>query len=258
MDGGPEMIRNRAGELLDTTYHAAAAGAGAGGDPRGPIVVIGHGVTGHKDRPFLVALAEGLAEAGIAALRISFSGNAGSEGRFEDSNISKEVDDLGAVFDALPGRAIAYAGHSMGGAVGVLRASRDPRIRTLVSLAAIVHTQAFAERTFGALTPGQGLMFGKPGCVLSQAYLDDMRGIGSVIGHADAINVPWLFVHGARDPLVPIADSYDAHARARAPKQLVVLDDADHFFEPGLTPRMVAAVVDWCRVHLTNQPAQPV
>jgi pimeloyl-ACP methyl ester carboxylesterase len=235
----PAVIRNLAGERIDYTYHAGA-------EVGGPVVVIGHGVTGHKDRPFLVALAEGLAEAGIAALRISFSGNASSEGSFADSNISKEVEDLGAVLDALPGRPIAYAGHSMGGAVGLLRASRDPRIRVLVSLAAITHTQAFAERTFGDLTPGVGLMLGKPGCVLSQAYLDDMRRIGSVVQHAEEIAVPWLFVHGGRDALVPIQDTRDAYARARTPKQLVVLDEADHVFEPGLTPRMVDAAVQWC------------
>src|SRR6187551_643580 len=154
MHDGPNAIRNRAGERLDFEYHPGAEGAG-------PVVVIGHGVTGHKDRPFLVALAEGLAASGIAALRISFAGNAGSEGRFEDANISKEVEDLGAVLDALPGRAIAYAGHSMGGAVGVLRAARDPRIRALVSLAAIVHTRTFLDRAFGDLTPGAGLMLGK-------------------------------------------------------------------------------------------------
>ena len=243
----PDVIRNAGGERLDYTYHP-----GAGAEADGPVVVIGHGVTGHKDRPFLVALAEGLAQEGIAALRVSFSGNAGSDGRFEDSNISKEVEDLGAVLDALPGRVVAYAGHSMGGAVGVLRASRDPRIRLLVSLAGIVHTWPFAERAFGSLTPGSGLMFGKSGCVLSQAYLDDLRGIGSVIRHADEITVPWLFVHGTRDELVPIQDTHDAYVRARAPKQLVVLDEADHVFEPGLTWRMVEAVVNWCRTQLAQ------
>ncbi len=235
-----DVIRNAQGERLDYTFHAGAR-------EDGPIFVIGHGVTGHKDRPFLIALAEGLARAGIAALRVSFSGNAGSEGRFEASNISREVEDLGAVLDALPNRPIGYAGHSMGGAVGVLRASRDPRIRYLVSLAGIVHTRAFAERAFGRLTPGSGLMFGKPGCVLSQAYLDDLRSIGSVIDQTERITAPWLFVHGARDPLVPIGDTHDAFARTRVPKQLVVLDEADHVFEPGLTARMVAAVTDWCR-----------
>src|SRR3954447_14441752 len=145
MHGAPDVIRNAAGERLDYTYHPGA-------EVEGPVVVIGHGVTGHKDRPFLVALAEGLAASGIAALRISFAGNAGSEGRFEDASISKEVEDLAAVLDALPGRAIAYAGHSMGGAVGVMTTRRDPRIRLLVSLAAIVHTRAFVERAFAGLT----------------------------------------------------------------------------------------------------------
>jgi len=243
MRGGPDVIRNPAGERLDYTYHP-------GTEIDGPVVVIGHGVTGHKDRPFLVALAEGLSRAGIAALRISFSGNGASEGRFEDSNISKEVEDLGAVLDALPGRAIACAGHSMGGAVAVLRAGRDRRIRALVSLAAIVHTRAFLDRAFGDLTPGTGLMLGKPGCVLSQAYVDDLRGIGSVIDHAAEITVPWLFVHGTRDALVPIDDTHDAYARARAPKERVVLDGADHAFEPGLTPRMVETVTGWCRAQL--------
>jgi fermentation-respiration switch protein FrsA (DUF1100 family) len=236
-----DIIRNAHGERLDYTYHAGARADG-------PVVVIGHGVTGHKDRPFLIALAEGLANAGLAALRVSFSGNAGSEGRFTDSNISKEVEDLGAVLDALPGRPIAYAGHSMGGAVGVLRASRDPRIQLLVSLAAIVHTRSFAARAFGALTPGRDLMFGKAGCLLSQDYLDDLRAIDSVIAQVDRISVPWLFVHGGRDELVPITDTHDAFARARTQKQLVVLDEADHTFEPGLTGQMVAAVVEWCRL----------
>lgn len=240
----PAVIRNAVGERLDYTYHPGASADG-------PLVVIGHGVTGHKDRPFLVALAEGLAAAGIAALRVSFAGNAASEGRFEDCNISKEVEDLGAVLDAVPGRAIAYAGHSMGGAVGLLRASRDPRIRALVSLAAIVHTGAFVERAFGHLVPGAGLMLDKPGCVLSQAYVDDLRGIGSVIDRAAEIDVPWLFVHGTVDALVPISDSYDAYARARTAKEIVVLDGADHVFEPGFTQRMVEAVTRWCRARLS-------
>ena len=58
--------------------------------------------------------------------------------------------------------------------------------------------------------------------------------------------MPWLFVHGARDNLVPISDTHDAFARASAPKQLVVLDEADHIFEPGFTGQMVNAVTKWC------------
>src|SRR5262245_14756293 len=137
-------IRNAHGERLDVAFHPGAA------DAR-DLVVIGHGVTGHKDRPFHLALAEGLARAGIAALRVSWSGNGDSAGKFAASNITKEVADLGAVLDALDGWRVTYAGHSMGAAVGVRRASVDSRIRRLISLAGMVHVREFAERNFGKL-----------------------------------------------------------------------------------------------------------
>jgi len=122
-------IRNRYGERLDVTYEPAP-GSDRHSAPVS-IVVLGHGVTAHKDRPWLVALADALSAAGLASLRVSFAGNGGSDGRFEDSVPSKEVEDLGSVFDALTlwgVQRIAYVGHSMGGAVGVLRASMDSRI----------------------------------------------------------------------------------------------------------------------------------
>ena len=169
-------IRNEHGERLDYSFHEGK------GDR---IVVIGHGVTGNKDRPALVALAEGLAAVGISALRFSFSGNGGSEGEFTDSTITKEVADLGSVIDGLDGYNVCYVGHSMGGAVGVLRTATDERIQALVSLAGMVHTKAFAEREFGDATPDEGFMWDEPDCPLSQAYVDDMATIDSV-----AKNVP--------------------------------------------------------------------
>ena len=96
------------------------------------------------------------------------------------------------------------------------------------------------------LTPGNDLMWGKPGCVLSAAYMDDLRRIGSVIGQAEEIAVPWLLVHGNADTLVTAQDSRDALAQARGPKKLVELDGCDHVWEPGFTPQMVATVLAWC------------
>ena len=64
----------------------------------------------------MVALAEAIAEEGMAVLRFSFSGNGLSEGDFRESTISKEVDDLKAIVSLAVnnGYRITYAGHSMG------------------------------------------------------------------------------------------------------------------------------------------------
>jgi pimeloyl-ACP methyl ester carboxylesterase len=231
-------IRNRHGERIDCSFHPGRPG-------RSDLVVLGHGVTGNKDRAFLVGLAEALEAEGIAALRISFSGNGGSEGRFEESTVSKEVEDLGAVLDTLDGWRVAYAGHSMGAAVGVLRASRDDRIRALVSLAGMVDCAAFAARKFGAQEPDASLMWDKPECPLSRRYMDDMRTVGSVAERGADIAVPWLLVHGTADTVVPVADSRDILALAREDARLVELNGVDHVFTDEGTPRMVEVVVGW-------------
>ena len=230
-------IRNPSGEVLDYTFHAGTEGSRH-------IAVLGHGVTGNKDRPFVVALAEGLAAAGIHALRFSFAGNGESEGRFADATVSKEVEDLGAVLSVLDGYSVCYVGHSMGGAVGVLRASRDERIRLLVSLAGMVHTHAFAEREFGEEVPDEGCMWEEPDCPLSQAYMDDMAQIDTVVRRGAEIVVPWLLVHGSEDDVVPIDDSHDILARASGNAELVVIDGADHVFSEHAQV-MVAKVVGW-------------
>ena len=237
----PESLTNFDGEQLDFAYHP-------GNPDRRELLVMGHGVTGHKDRPFLVEMAEGWAAMGLNVLRFSWSGNGDSEGKFAESNITKEVRDLDAVLGTLvnAGFENTYVGHSMGGAVGVKRAAQDLRIRRLVSLSGIVHTRSFAENAFGHLTPGEGLMFDKPGLVLPAAYMADLRSIDSVIDEVDAIKVPWLLVHGTADNVVPIQDSRDAVERAKGDTTFVELPGADHLFAPDAIPQVVKTVGEWC------------
>ena len=232
-------IRNKSGEKLDYAFHS--------GNPESKhIVVLGHGVTGNKDRPFWVALSHALEAEGFNVLRFSFAGNGDSEGRFEDATITKEVDDLGSVLDALDRYTICYAGHSMGGAVGVLRASTDARIQHLISLAGMVDTKGFAQREFGDVTPNEGNMWDDPDCPLSSAYMNDLTAIDTVIDRASQISVPWLLVHGTDDDVVPLGDSQAIFKRANnEPKELVVLNGADHVFSDDATPAMIQTVIDW-------------
>lgn len=230
-------LRNRHGERLDHVFTPGHANARE-------VVVVAHGVTSRHDRPYLVALCDALAAAGVASLRFSFAGNGRSEGAFAEATIGKEVEDLGAVLDACGDRRVAVVGHSMGAAVGALRAADDARITALVSLAGMVDVRGFCERHFVGLVPDRDRMLGRAGCVLSRAFVEDARRTDSVLPAARRVTVPWLLVHGDQDELVPLADSESVCVATAGRAELHVLPGADHRFQ-GHEDAMVAAVVAW-------------
>jgi len=238
-----ESLHNHLGEALDFTLHP--------GDGHDALVILGHGVTGNKDRPLLLALADGLSARGWPCLRFSFAGNGNSAGRFEESCPTKEVAELRAVLDAVaPGRAIAYAGHSLGGAVGVLAAADDPRIKVLVSLAGMTCMADFAKREFGGEIPGEGRMWEEPSCPLSQTFMDDMASNGDTLDAASRVRQPWLLIHGLEDDVVPPGDGEAAHAAAPGPKLWLPIPGAGHSFDESSWPAIVEAIDKWLGQHL--------
>lgn len=235
-----DPITNAGGEILDYTFHEGSEGAH-------DILIIGHGVTGNKDRPFVVSLAESVAAEGLPVLRFSFAGNGYSGGKFSECTISKEVEDLKSVLSAVDakGYRVTYAGHSMGGAVGVLAAAGDKRIKHLISLAGMVDTEAFYAREFGNETPDEGCMWEDPDCPLSKVFMEDMKSIKTTASQASSIQAPWLLVHGTADDVVPLKDSQDIFALANEPKKMVEIPGANHVFaDDGLEP-MSEAVISW-------------
>src|SRR5262249_48546035 len=124
--------------------------------PRGAPVIVGcHGFKGFKDWGFWPPTGRAFAEQGLLLVTFNVSGSGMGEDfeqftefdRFEANTIGKEVEDLGIVIDALTTKAIPLAGadvrklgvlgHSRGGGVALVRASRDPRIRSGVSWAGV-------------------------------------------------------------------------------------------------------------------------
>ena len=235
-------IRNSSREKLDVAFHD--------GDKSDYLVILGHGLTGNKDRPLLVALAEALSAEGWPCLRVSYSGNGESEGEFVDSNITKEIGDLSAVIDQLGrNKKIAYIGHSMGSAVGALTAARDERIKVLVSLAGMVDATAFVEREFGDVVPGEGFMWGDETCPLSRAYVEDLKNIGTVLNAASDLRLPWLLLHGTADDVVLPTDSRELKKVLRGASDLVEIDKAGHSFE-GHYDAVIPQVSAWLGKYL--------
>jgi pimeloyl-ACP methyl ester carboxylesterase len=236
-------FRNRRGERLDVAFHP--------GTKDGRLVLLGHGVTGNKDRPLLVAVAEGLAAKGWPCLRISFSGNGGSDGDFGDATVTKGSEDLRDLLDQLPeDLRIAYCGHSMGAAVGLLAAGADPRMDVLVNLAGMIRTEEFCEREFGEVTPDEGLMWEEPGCPLSRGFVDDMESIGDLFDEVAGLDRPLLLIHGTDDDVVPPEDSDDAYDAAEEPKRIVRIEGEEHSFSDDSYPQIVEEIAGWLDEHL--------
>jgi len=238
-------IRNAAGERLEYTFQPGNA------EKRRPglLVLLAHGVTGNKDRPVLVDSAKALQKAGFDTLRFSFSGNGGSGGSFLDSTITKEVDDLDAVLNAVScdyGR-ILYIGHSMGAAVGVLKAARDPRITALVSLAGMVDTRTFATTEFGPPEAHHDCMWEDPDCPLSPTFMRDLcETVDTVLPTAKSIRVPWLLIHGSADDVVLPVDSRSVKASIQGDCSLAIIEGADHSFsDPQHKARQVSELLQW-------------
>ncbi len=198
----------------------------------------------------MVAVAEGLAARGWPCLRISFAGNGESDGRFEDSCITKQVDDLKAVLDSVPDYVrIAYVGHSMGAALGVLTAAGDLRIRALVSLAGMTRTADFAAREFGGLVPGKDCIWEDEAFPLGEVLADDLKTIDSTLEAAARVVQPWLLIHGAADDVVPPDDSRAAHDAAVSEKRLLEIPGAGHVFDEASYLLVIDAVDAWLIAH---------
>ena len=243
------LITNPAGERLDTTFTA-----GAGADIKSDwLVVLGHGVTGDKTRPIIADTAAALTTAGFNTLSVSFAGNGDSAGDFRASTITKEVADLGAVLDAVAATGtyskIAYIGHSMGAAVGVLRAAQDDRIHALISLAGMVDTKTFAQTEFGDVKPDEGVMWEDEDCPLARAFMTDLtETISNVSPAAEQIAIPWLLVHGTADDVVRPADTEHIQVIKQSFADYVFVAGADHGFnDPAYKTAVTAAVANWLK-----------
>jgi alpha/beta superfamily hydrolase len=155
--------------------------------------------------------AKALQLAGLAVLRFNFRGVGRSEGVHDDGN--GEQDDARAAIDEMrsrhPGLPLLVGGFSFGSWVALRVAARDRAVAAVFAL-------GFPART-----------------VADDAFLD-------------AIEAPRLFVQGERDAFGPASALAARVEGLRAPREMVVIPGADHFFE-GHLDELQGTIADWAR-----------
>jgi alpha/beta superfamily hydrolase len=164
-------------------------------------VVIAHphpqfGGTMHTKVIFQTAKA--LVRIGCAVLRFNFRGVGTSAGSFDNGVGEKE--DFRAALDVMhehyPGVPLWSVGMSFGAWISLTTGAADPRVSTLVGIAPPLSRYDFEPV---AVSPK-----------------------------------PKFFIQGERDELCPLKEMQAFYARAADPKELVVIDAADHLFDGKL------------------------
>jgi len=179
------------------------------GEPRA-VAVFGHphplhGGTLHTKGVYQAAKA--MTRIGVTALRFNFRGVGRSAGTF-DSGVGEQDDFRAAVTFAaerFPGVPIWAAGMSFGSWVAMTTGAIDPRVSLLFGIAPPVDRYDFTP----LLT-----------CTL-----------------------PKFIVHGESDELISIKEIRRFYAQLPEPKELAVIEDADHLFD-GKTSLVGEAVED--------------
>ncbi|HZC44195.1 MAG TPA: alpha/beta fold hydrolase [Acidobacteriaceae bacterium] len=148
---------------------------------------------------------------GFPVLRFNFRGVGRSEG--EHDNGHGEQDDVRAALDWLEQefhRPILFAGFSFGSNVGMRASCGDPRVPGLIAL---------------------GLPVVAEGRQYSYSYLPTCR-------------QPKLFISGDHDPFGPVAEVEAVVATAAEPKEMVWIQNADHFFV-GKLEQVQTEIIRW-------------
>jgi alpha/beta superfamily hydrolase len=160
--------------------------------------------------------AKALNSFGFPVLRFNFRGAGLSEGEHDEGR--GEVDDIRAALGWLKNefhRPLIFAGFSFGASTGMRASCPDPEVKLLISLG----TPVAAERR-------------------SYAYR-----------FLTECAKPKLFVSGDHDKFGPLHELERVFSTAAEPKKLVVVANADHFFE-GQLPVMREAIEAWVRDQL--------
>jgi alpha/beta superfamily hydrolase len=152
---------------------------------------------------------KGLGRIGCAVLRFNFRGVGASAGTFDDGR--GERGDFAAALDFLaaryPGVPLWAAGFSFGSWIALESGAADPRVSVLIGVA-------------------------PPVCRPNYSFKDVM-----------ASTKPKFLVHGGLDEVCPVKDLWAFYAKLKEPKELVVIDGANHLFE-GQTVEVGEALED--------------
>jgi putative redox protein len=217
-----------------------------------------HCFTCSKDYKGVSRISRALARQGMAVLRFDFTGLGQSEGNFEDTTFSSNVEDLVAAAEFMASEFEApklLIGHSLGGAAVLKAAQSIPSARAVATIAApsspkhlLRHLGPTAEEI-----DSQGsaeVQIGGRSIRVGRELLDDISSASLHDAVADLGKALMVF-HSPIDNVVGIDHATTIFTTAKHPKSFVSLDTADHLLTDSEDAIFVGSVIAaWARRYI--------
>ncbi|MEW7291610.1 bifunctional alpha/beta hydrolase/OsmC family protein [Aquimarina sp. 2304DJ70-9] len=198
-------------------------------------VLFAHCFTCNKNLKAASNISKALIEQGYGVLRFDFTGLGESEGDFEDTNFSGNVEDLIAASDYLSKNQKAPSlliGHSLGGTASIFAASRIKSIRALATIGAPsnpVHVKNLMKCSLPEIEEKGKAIVNLSGrdFTIKKQFIDDLEShsLPQIIKNLEK---PILVLHSPQDTIVGIKNAEEIYLSARHPKSFISLDGADH------------------------------
>ncbi|WP_103070372.1 bifunctional alpha/beta hydrolase/OsmC family protein [Aquimarina sediminis] len=194
-----------------------------------------HCFTCNKNLGAVRNISRGLTSQGYGVLRFDFTGLGESDGDFEDTNFSGNVEDLIAASNFLVKHFKAPSlliGHSLGGAASIFAAKKIDSVKAVATIGAPSNPQHVTHLLKSSLeeikSNGKATinLSGRDFTIKKQ-FLDDLE-TQSLSEVSKNLNKALLVMHSPQDSTVGIKNAEEIYHAAKHPKSFITLDGADH------------------------------
>ncbi len=200
-----------------------------------PFAIIAHVFTGNKNLKAIRHITRALNLNGIAVLRFDFTGLGQSEGNFEDTNFSSNVQDILSAARYLSENYKAPSliiGQSLGGAASIFSARGLDSVKAVATIGAPSEPEHVMHLLSGSLAQIESEGFSEVTIdgrkfTIKKQFIDDLRAqdMDDTLDHLDKAI---LVLHSPQDFIVEIENAAKIYHKAKHPKSFVTLDGADH------------------------------
>ena len=197
--------------------------------------VFAHCFTCNKNLSAVKNISRALTANGFGVLRFDFTGLGESDGDFENTNFSGNVDDLISAANFLTENFAAptvIIGHSLGGAAAIFAASKLNSIKAVATIGAPSnpkHVQNLLRSNIDEIKAnGKAVVdLGGREFTIKKQFLDDLDA-QSLPEVAKNLSKALLIIHSPQDSTVEIKNAEEIYVAAKHPKSFVSIDGADH------------------------------